>query len=121
MAKFNITVTRTDEYIIDIDESVYTKEALEAWSEVFATVENIEDFAKDFAVAWMRNEDKYFIEGYGYVKEFMENGTLKGIPYRKEDGSFGFPMPVDHYAKGISITPVSQDDDYETELETILP
>lgn len=119
MAKFKVTVTRVDEYEIEIDENVWDEKALEDWSSVFHPVSDAEDVAKNFAVAWMRNEDKYFIEGYGYVKEFDQSGNLKGVPYRDEKGEFAYPLPEDRYAKGISIVALSQDEDYETEVEEL--
>lgn len=119
MAKFKVTVTRVDEYEIEIDENVWDEKALEDWSGVFHPVSDAEDVAKDFAVAWMRNEDKYFIEGYGYVKEFDQSGNLKGVPYRDEKGEFAYPLPEDSYTKGISIVALSQDEDYETEVQEL--
>lgn len=119
MSKFKVTVTRVDEYEIEIDESIWDEKALKDWASVFFDVKDAAEFAKHFAIAWMRNDDKYFIEGYGYVKEFDKNGELKGIPYRKEDGEFGYPLPEEKYSKGISIVAISQDDDYDTEIEKI--
>jgi hypothetical protein len=117
--KFKATVTRVDEYEIEVDENVWDKEALKDWSSVFSPVDSVEDVAKDFAVAFMRNDNSYFIEGYGYVKELNKEGALKGVPYRDEKGNFCYPLPEEKYTKGISIKPLSHDYDYETELEKI--
>lgn len=107
MKKFKVTVTRVDEYEIEIDENNLDKE--------IDFPENSEpiDLAKDLALTWMRTEDKYFKEGYGYIKELDKDGKVKGIPYTKEDGEFGYPLPDDRYTTGITIKPLSQDEDYE--------
>lgn len=119
MPKFKVQVTRVDEYEIDIDESVWDKKALEDWGSVFHTVNSVEDIAKDLAISWMRFEDDYFKEGYGYVKELDNDGKVKGIPYKTDDGKFGYPLPEERYTAGITIKPISQDEDYETEIEFI--
>jgi len=115
--KFKIIVTRVDTYEIEVDENVWTDEELKNWSKVFHPVHSVEDVAKDYAIAFMRNDDNYFIEGYGYVKEYNKDGDLKGVPYRDENGEFAFPLPEEKYTKGISIKPIDEDNDYETEVE----
>lgn len=116
MAKFKVTVTRVDEYEIEVDEKVWDEKALNDWSSVFYDVDSVEDVAKNFAVAWMRNENNYFIEGYGYVRQLDKKGETVGVPYRDDKGEFAYPLPDDKYAKGISIKPITQDDDYETDV-----
>lgn len=118
MSKFKVTVTRVDEYEIEIDEKVWDEKALKDWSATFNDVNSVQDIAKDFAVAYMRTES-YFTEGYGYVKEFYKDGTVRGIPYKGENGEFKYPLPDEKYAKGISITPLVQDEDYETEIKKL--
>lgn len=111
--KFNITVTRTDEYEIEIDETIWDEAALKEWSHVFHSVRNVKQVAEDFAIAFMRNENSYFIEGYGYVREYYNDGSLKTY-YKSGEGMT--EVSDEDYAKGMSIKPISQDDNYETEI-----
>jgi hypothetical protein len=115
MAKFKITVIRTDEYEIECN---WSDEEIKAWSEDFFNAQTQEDIAKQFAVDFMRNEEKYFIEGFGYVKEFNSNNDLKTVWMHDEGGETRI-LREDEYTKGISIRPISQDEDYETEVEII--
>lgn len=116
--KYKVQVIRTDEYEIEIDENVWNETELKDWSSIFWKVSSTEDVAKNFAIAFMRNEDRYFIEGYGYVKEYLKNGTLRSVPYHDEKGNY-MELPEEKYSKGISITAISQDDEYETEISQI--
>ena len=106
MNKFKVTVTRVDEYEIEVDENVWNEQALEQWSKVFWDCVDTEQVAKDLAVAYMRTDSR-FIEGYGWVKELRKDGTEKGLllPEGKE------------YAAGLTIKPLSFDEDYQTEIE----
>lgn len=117
MAKFNVTVTRTDEYEIKIDKNVWNKKELEKWSKVFHPVSDVEDIAKDFAIAFMRNDNSYFIEGYGYVKEFYKDGKSFKKVFKKNAKGNAVPLTEDEYAKGISIRPITCDFDYDTEIK----
>lgn len=119
MSKFLVTVTRVDEYEVEVDETIWTNEELKDWSKTFHDVQNTEDFARLLAITWMRTENSHFKEGYGYIKELDENGKVKGIPFKNENGELDYPMPEENYTKGLTIKPISQDDNYEVESELI--
>ncbi|KEH96867.1 hypothetical protein G8V03_09570 [Clostridium botulinum D/C] len=108
MAKFKCTVTRVDEYEIEIDENRIN----EAWMSEFRSYmfpfTNYEEHAKHLAQLRARTEG-YFYEGYGYVNI---------------DGSM--PMPVmlseenqEWHEPGININIISEDSDIEIECEKL--
>ncbi len=116
--KFNITVTRTDEYEIDIDENIWTPEEIKSWASVFYDANSPEDIAKHFAISFMRNDNSYHIEGFGYVPELRKDGTVKSVPYRDENGKY-CELPEEKFTKGLTIYPITKDEDYETEVKTL--
>lgn len=67
MAKFKVTVTCINEYEIDIDEEVWTPEALREWSRYFSTVENTAALADHLGEMLARNGITDEIEGFGYL------------------------------------------------------
>lgn len=115
--KFNVTVIRTDQYEIEIDENIWNKEARENWGKVFHEVNDVEDVVKDFAVAYMRT-DTHFIEGYGYPKVLYKDGTAKRMMYMNDQNKLE-NVPEEKMTKGLIIKPIDEDEDYETEIEKI--
>lgn len=115
MAKFNVTVVRTDEYEIEIDENVWTKEEIKEWGNTFWGGSSLRDVASALGTAWMKQGADYFKEGFGYVRELDSNGSPKHIPYKDEKGNYG-NLPEEKYAKGLSIKPISEDENYEVEV-----
>ena len=51
--------------------------------------------------------------------ELDKDGKVNGIPYTKEDGEFGYPLPDDRYTTGITVKPLSQDEDYEIDAVVV--
>lgn len=115
MARFNVTVVRTDEYEIEIDESVWTKDAIEDWGNIFWGGSSVEDVASSLGEAWMKQGAGYFKEGFGFVIELDSNGNKKNIPCKNEKGNYGF-LPEEKFAKGLTIKPLSEDFDYEVSV-----
>lgn len=118
MAKFNVTVVRTDEYEIDIDESVWTKEEIKDWGNIFWGGSSLRDVASSLGEAWMKQGAGYFKEGFGYVRELDSNGLPKSIPYKDENGNYG-ELPEEKYSKGLTIKPISEDEDYEVSVSVV--
>lgn len=121
MRKFRVEVTRTDEYLIEIDETIYGNPE---WKDQFERDfwkldEGLESVAESLAWHRMRNGDELrFIEGFGPVKvdgklpfslEDYENGKLK--PEEKREA----PAP------GLNIIIISENDDYSFEIEEEQP
>ncbi len=117
MAKYKVTVTRTDEYEVECD---WTPEEIKAWNDVYTDVETKEDVVKELAIAWMKNEDRYVIGDFGYVRQIDDNGNTKSVPFQGADGKLGH-LPDDKFTNRISVHPISQDKDYDVEVKLIEP
>jgi hypothetical protein len=107
-------VTRIDEYLIKIDETIWNKKELADFSDTFWEVESAEDLVKSLAETMARNGAGCgFIEGFGYVKTLYSDGSLKNqyLP--------GTYTPVTEYTPGIEVKILSEDDDISTELKPV--
>jgi hypothetical protein len=110
----HVTITRTDEYIIEIDEEIYGKpEWQQEFSRYFHNIDGddwAEDIAKDLAYAEMQDVGR-FIEGYGRVPRDGSRG------YDSEDFRNGKQLPdneLPEFAPGLNICVISTNDfDYE--------
>jgi hypothetical protein len=112
MKKFKATVTRTDEYHIEIDENVWDKEQLKEWGSAFSNVDSVQDLSEYLVLSIIREGHESFIEGFGYVKTFRKDGSQHkkfGIGFKE--------ISEDDYTKGIKVTILSEDDDYEVEFD----
>ena len=72
MRKFKVTVTRTVEYEVEVDETVYTDEARKGWEGTFWTLDqedNAEAFACALAEQSVRLGVNEFIEGFARVMQ----------------------------------------------------
>lgn len=112
MAKFKVTVVRTDEYEIEVDENIWTECEIKEWGNTFWGGSSLRDVASALGIAWMKEGRAFFKEGFGYVRELDSNGNPNSIPYKDESGNYS-NMPDEKYAKGLSIKPISEDEDYE--------
>lgn len=115
--KFKIKVTRTDEYVIEIDETIWDEKALKEWSKTFHPIESVKKFAENYAVNFLRYGANRFLEGYGYVRQLYSNGEFKGMSVNS-DGKYRL-LPPAEFTKGITIMPLSEDEEFETETKTI--
>ena len=123
MKKYKVEVTRRDEYIIEIDESIYEdpkwKEAFESvfW-EVDDTSEIAEHLAKQQARFGSNGESCSHLEGFGYV---TRNGEL---PFSSIDfDEKGNWLPEDKRrqpVQGLNIVIVDEDSDIECETTEML-
>ena len=68
MKKFKCEVTKSYNYEIEIDESVWTGEELKNWSKVFQDVDDLQDIAEILAKMKTNYESGEFIEGFGIPK-----------------------------------------------------
>ena len=133
MKKIRVEVTRTDTYVIEIDEQIFTKEWHDQFKESFYTLPDFyavksdpeedlesaihEGLAINIAMFQARMGDHDFIEGFGYVKR---NGKL---PYGREDfDEKGDWLPEDKRrqpADGLNIIIESEDSEIECEIEVL--
>lgn len=73
MKKFKITVTRTVEYEVEVDETIYTDEAREGWEDTFFELpgdDSAEAFARGLAEQSVSLGVNEFIEGFGRVMQY---------------------------------------------------
>lgn len=118
MKKFKCTVTRTDEYEIEIDETIYNKEWMEKFSSYMYDFNSLSQHVEHLAQYQARlGSGASFIEGYGYVNR---NGKL---PYSPEDfDENGEWLPEEQRrqtAPGLNINIISEDEDCEVDVEEL--
>lgn len=101
--KFKVTVERTDEYIIEIDENVMTEEWMDNYRQVFYDFDTIEDHVEHVAQLRARFHNTSFyggnMEGYGDV-------ALKGEV--RSDSTFPFPA--------VNIVKADEDNDVDVDV-----
>lgn len=118
MKKFQVTVTRVDTYIIELDEQIINDAWRADFEKHFWKVPDLKDVAEHLATNQARFGQKDgFMEGFGYVKR---DGAL---PYSFKDiDSKGNPLPDSARRKaaaGINIIIDDEDNDIEAEVITI--
>lgn len=114
MKKFAGEIIRTDEYSVEIDETIWTPEALEDWSNVFFECNDLEDLAKHVTQAVMRlGTDHGFIEGFGFLKIIESSGR------QVDHWENGKPVPEGRLCDGITVHIISHDNDYSNELKEV--
>ena len=117
MKKFKCTVTRTDEFVVELDENVFTEEYMKEFRDVFYRFYDLEDHAKHLAWFQAEHGDDRFIEGYGSV---LRDGKL---PYDFEDyNADGSKKSDDELVKpaaGVNIITENNPQDYNVEVKEI--
>lgn len=116
MKKFKINAIRTDEYIVEIDEKVWNKEALNAWNEVFGGCDTVQELAEHISFLILRFGYERFLEGFGYLYVQGEDGRQKTLYKHDDAGKLVF---VTEFAEGIKVTIISEDDEYDFETEKL--
>lgn len=104
MKRFKTTVTRTEEYIIEIDENIINEEWMQHFRRYFYDFDSYEEHAEHLAQHRARFEQS-FIEGYG---EVLINGKKS---WNVQDDN--------EVEKGINIIIEREDQDCEVEVEEI--
>lgn len=117
MKKFKCTVTRTDEYEVEIDENIINEEWMEHFRSYMYDFDELSEHAEHLAQFQARFGEHDFIEGYGHVKR---NGKL--LHSREDFDDKGNWLPESERrqpALGINIKIVSEDNDCEVEVEEV--
>ncbi|MBD8349378.1 hypothetical protein [Dysgonomonas sp. HGC4] len=114
MKKYSIDAVRTDNYIVEIDESVWTQAALEGWGSVFFDMDDTKELAEHIAYLVMREGYQKFLEGFGYLYTQDEDGRHLKQWARNEKGVLA---EVIDFSPGVKLTIISADDDYTFETE----
>lgn len=107
MAKFEITVQRTDIYEIEVDENIINDKWIKRFESVMWPVDRDcphEDLAKDIGEMRARFGSHLFVEGIGYIP--TENEYV--LEHEKERLAQGFKLKV-----------ISEDKDIETDAREI--
>ena len=103
MKRFNCTVERTDEYIIEFDENVINEDFLKGFSGYITPVSDHEELAEYIAEFRARHGER-FIEGIGRP---LQNGGRPSFANQEELNN------------SINIKIVSEDDDCDVNVEEI--
>ena len=111
MKKFKCVVTRTDEYIIEIDDSIIDEEWMAHFRRYFYEFDDLEEHAEHLAQFQARFGNHAFIEGYGVVKR---NGKLPYPYYGKK-----YEGKIDKEELAFNIKIVNEDNDCEVEVKEI--
>ncbi|QKS71675.1 hypothetical protein FLK61_34180 [Paenalkalicoccus suaedae] len=101
MKSFNCEVERIDEFIVSVDESLFTEEYMEAFRSVYFDYYTIEEHVEHIANMRARFGRRH-IEGYGIP---LENGK---VPYWAKN-----PEEVNHH---INIVVVAEDHHCEVDI-----
>ena len=114
--KYKVEVVRTDEYEILIDDSIFTDEYIEHWSETFFDTDEdnrLEDFVKHLANGISYDDKAKALEGFGHIKQrhcSMNPGNLF-TQYNSKS-----KITAEEYTPGIMVTINAYADNYETEI-----
>ena len=108
MQKFRVELTRTDEFEIEIDEEIFNEKELKNWSDVFHTVDNLQEFVVYLVELMARFGLENFHEGFG--KLHRVNSAGKSLDYLDEG----------EYIKGILVKIISEDSQCETDCTEIV-
>lgn len=100
MKKFEVTVTREDKYVIEMDEKKFNQKWIEDFQKVYYDFDTLEEHAEHIAQHRARFTQE-FIEGYGAP---LVNGEK---PIFSEDKNI---------ETGINIKVISEDDDIQTDV-----
>lgn len=106
MKKFEVEVSRIDEYIIEIDETIWTEERLKVFAEVFYSFDDLEELAKHISFSLMRFGTESFHEGFGFFETYREG---RNVPIKQ----FYNGEMVSEFCKGIKVTIVTEDDEFD--------
>ena len=115
MKKFKCTVTRTDEYEIEIDENIINEEWMEHFRSYMYDFDELSEHAEHLAQFQARlGSEQDFIEGYGYVTRDGE------LPYSHEDfdknGNWLPEAERRQPTPGINIKIISEDNECDLQI-----
>ena len=104
MKKFKITVTRTVDYEVEVDETVYTDEARKGWEGTFWALDpedNAEAFACALAEQSIRLGVNEFIEGFSRVMQDKDQAE-RYKKYHDDINDNMFIREIDDYVESES-------------------
>lgn len=106
MKKFQCVVTRIDEYVVEIDETIINQEFIDNFSRYFWKLDGLEDIASQMARHQLLHGDSViYMEGLGNVKR---DGKL---PWHSQD--------KEGFTPGLNINIICEGDDIEADITLI--
>ena len=67
MKNYKVKVEKELNFSVEVDETIWTKEAIEGWSSVFYDAEDIEDIIIHLSQSIINHGLDVYHEGFGYV------------------------------------------------------
>ncbi|MDR6195939.1 hypothetical protein [Siphonobacter sp. SORGH_AS_0500] len=118
MKRYKVEVTRVDEYVIEIDETIINQEWISEFEKFFWDVNDLKDLASHLAIVQAtEGKNSGMIEGFGHITRDGE------LPFSCEDyDSNGVLLPEEERRKAepgfnIKIRYEEEIDTYITELK----
>ena len=118
MKKFRCVVTRVDEFVVELDETVLNEEFNKEFRESFYNFHDLEDHAKHMAQLQARfGDEEDFIEEYGYI---TRDGKLPfSFSDFQKDGSWKPEEERRHPFNGINIITLDNPEECDVEIKEI--
>lgn len=108
MKKFKVEVTKTWDFEVEIDETVWTEENIQNWKKVFYNVDTLEEIVEILATMFAEQGEGQFLEGFGVPM------IDRAIPFPQMLTAEG----CSNVSKDISINAASEDIEADvTEIE----
>lgn len=104
MKKFKCKVTKETTMDIEIDDSIWTDEAIETWSKVFNEADNLSEVVEQLAVLKSEYEDGEFIEGFNIP---LINGKTPYVFIKDSDVSNEINIIDEHCETTVDIEGIS--------------
>lgn len=115
--RYNVEVTRVDEYEIHIDDAIWTEEEIKKWSNTFQDAKKPKHIVDHLAKAITNHGIAEGMEGFGYVKQKhcrMPNGD-----FYSQQTAFLEKIKESDYTKGLSVIVIQHNEDYESEINKL--
>lgn len=65
MKKFQVEVTKTWDFEVEIDETIWNEENIASWKKTFYNVDDLEQIIEIFATMFAEQGEGQFLEGFG--------------------------------------------------------
>lgn len=104
MASFTVNVINIINYEVEIDESKFTQERLDAWCKGIkhdSQFANYSYYSTSLATALRENDNEVFLPNFGFITQVDYNGIPKVWPVKSE-GKYGI-MREDMFVPGVSV------------------
>ena len=107
MKTYDVTITKELKFTIEIEESVWTDEAIKDWSKHFIDADDSWDIVKWLSELIARNGFFDFHEGFGYL--YVVNEDEVNLSYIYDN--------IDKYCEGIKVIVDDTDGEYDVVMD----